>query len=131
MTTMLYNFLKVIHILSATTLLTSMSYSGGIWLGAKTHDFTGKILTQSWLLIVPCAVFQLTSGFTMISLKHENLNQLWIKGSAIGFIFAIASWFGFVYFLISNERAKKRQTCFLFTCGASLLAMIFFMANKI
>lgn len=133
---MLYNCLKIIHIIGATLLLTSIGYSYHLWRHKCTENadlISERIQTQTWLVIVPFAIFQLALGFTMISLKHYDLTQLWIKGSIIGFITAITSWFAFIYFLLSSrpQQYKKLQFFLLILCAASLACMIFFMANKI
>lgn len=130
---MLYNSLKVLHILSASLLTTSIAYSAYLWYKMQKMNNTNaseRIQTQTWSVIIPFAVFQLATGFTMLSLKQEDFNQLWISGSVLGFIGMIVSWFAFIYFLLSCER-KMLQSSMLFICTMSLLSMIFFMANKI
>lgn len=130
---MLYNCIKILHIVSATLLLTSIAYSIRLWRRASinnNHTETSEnIQMQTWGLILPAAIFQLATGFTMISLQHYEFSQLWIKGSVIGFITVIASWFAFIYFLLSGS--KKLQTAMLWVCTTSILCMIFFMANKV
>lgn len=131
---MLYNFLKISHILSATLLLTSMVYSYQLWRQSARAEMATRnslrIQRQTWSVILPFAILQLATGFTMISLKHENLSQLWISGSVIGFMTVIMSWFAFIYFLVSSSH-RKWQFIFLGICTIALLCMIFFMANKI
>jgi hypothetical protein len=106
-----------------------------------------RIQTQTWMVIIPGAIFQLATGFTMISLQEEDLSQLWITGSIIGFIILIGSWFSFIYFLLQSQQIpnnsnrsysnvsrykffRRAQSAMLAICGAALFAMIFFMANK-
>lgn len=131
---MLYNSLKIIHILSASLLLTSMGYSFWQWRMALNDSGNTQriesIQTQTWLVIIPFALAQLITGFTMMSLQHENMSQIWISGSVIGFITALASWLTFIYFLLSGS-SRKLQTSSLIFCSFGLLVMIFFMANKI
>lgn len=127
---MLYNSLKIIHIVSATLLLTSIAYSYFIWRGNSAISVE-RIQSQTWLIIVPAAFFQLASGFTMLSLQHYDFSQLWIKGSVVSFIGAIGAWFAFIYFLLSDQQCRRTQGMMLSLCGISILGMIFFMANKI
>ncbi len=122
---MLYNALKILHIMSAALLLTSIVYTFKLWL---THSLE-KIQLQTWGLFIPTAIFQLATGFTMISLKQYNLSDIWIIGSLGGFMVLIISWFGFLYLL--STRAKKLQIALLATACITLLVMIFLMANKI
>lgn len=127
---MLYNSIKFAHILSATVVIGSMAYCYHLWY-LRSSELLEKIQLHTWLVILPFAIIQLLTGFTMISLKHEDLTQLWIKGSTIGFIIALASWFGFVCLLLSKQQFKRLERSSLLICGAALLSMIFFMANKI
>jgi uncharacterized membrane protein len=125
---MLYNSLKILHILSAALLLSVMGHSYFLWKNnKKSPEVITTIQTQTWLMILPLTVFQLFTGFTIISLKHYDTNQLWIKGSVIGFITLMVAWFGFIYFL-----GKRQLPSLLFyLCSLTLLCMIFFMTSKI
>lgn len=137
---MLYNCLKIIHILSAGLLLTSIAYSVHLWhrIQVTNQDsiISERIQTHTWVVIVPFAIFQLATGFTMISLQHYDFSELWIKGSVIGFIVVVISWFAFIYFLLSGQNSagkffRRLQSSMLVLCTFSLLCMIFFMANKV
>lgn len=139
---MLYNILKFLHILSATLLLISIVYCCRIWLSTKsineTMAISQQIQSQTWLIIIPFALFQLATGFTMINLKHYDSSEFWIIGSIIGFIILIGSWFSFIYFLLSSQQSTKhfkffRRTQFvmLLMCSLTLLCMIFLMANRV
>jgi uncharacterized membrane protein len=146
---MAYNSLKFLHIISATLLLLSMAYSCKVWATLDTHKNSRTLLqqiqTQTWLIILPLAVIQLATGFTMISLNHEDLSQIWIVGSVIGFVTALGSWFAFIYFLLLSQQmaAEERidviqfkfyrriQSAMISVCILAFMTMIFFMANKI
>ena len=132
---MLYDCIKIIHVISASLLLTSMSYCFMLW-KLNRHDaaiILNRIQTQNWVIIIPFAIFQLASGFTLISVKHYNLSELWISGSIISFILVIISWFAFVYFLLCtpNTLFRKLQTIMMILCTFSILSMVFFMANRV
>lgn len=129
---MFYNSLKIIHILSAAGLLTAIALSVRCWYLSKNSLSTLKFIQiQTALAIIPLALFQLISGFTMISLQHYDLSELWIKGSMTGFIMLVISWMGFVYLQFQAQRFQRLQVTLLSVCLLSLLMMIFFMANKI
>lgn len=145
---MLYDCLKILHIFSAALLLTCMGYSYHLWRNVQSpKDGLVRyqyIQTLTWLFIVPLAIVQLATGFSMISINHEDISQLWVSGSIIGFITVIGSWLSFIYFLLlaqqveikkfSTERAgtyRRMQSMMLAVCGLALLVMIFFMANKV
>jgi len=146
---MQYSYLKILHIISASLLLTSMAYSYFLWKYIQKPEETStlfqRIQSQTWLIIIPATIFQLATGFTMISLRHERLSQLWIGGSVLGFITVIGSWFSFIYFLLLSQQVttqqlqsyprfrlfRRAQSMMLSICALALLCMIFLMANKI
>lgn len=143
---MLYYSLKILHILSAACVLTSIVYSYHLWRTATTQtllDKTERIQKQTALVIIPFALLQLATGFTMVSVERYNWHELWIEGSVASFIIAIASWFGFMYFLLLSQQAtasihpskrpgryRRRQSFMLLLCALGLLSMVFFMATK-
>lgn len=126
---MIYFWLKIFHIISAALLLTSLSYCCCSWFVNK-QAYANIVQAQTISVIIPLVILQMFTGFSAISfnedLNQESFNQLWIKGSAIGFVFMIVSWFGFV--IIKN---RKLQAAMLSICLFSLLTMIFLMTNKI
>ena len=143
---MLYIYLKIFHIISASAVLTSIVYSFHLWRSIHPHNLTtisDRIQKQTSLIIIPFAVLQLATGFTMMSLKRYNWHLFWISGSVISFITAITSWFGFIYFLLLSQQAKvynnnpseptryrRHQSFMLLFCALGLLSMVFFMTNK-
>lgn len=147
---MFYDSLKIFHIISATLMLTSIVYCYHLWGRAKhvsgLATAAAKIQAQTWLVILPVVILQLATGFSMISLKHEDFSQLWIVGSVIGFVIVIGSWFSFIYLLALSQQLttesqhegpvkfksfRRVQSVMLFLCAAALFVMVFLMANKI
>lgn len=126
---MLYNLIKIFHIVTATLLLTTMAYCYYVWLGKDKGRDIKQIQSLTLQIIAPAALLQLVTGFMMTSLKPEILSQFWIKASSFGFVLVIASWFAFIYFLLSDNR--KVQSLMLIGNFLGLLAMIFFMVSKI
>lgn len=143
---MLYIYLKIFHIISASIVLTSIVYGFHLWRSMHPHNLamvSERIQKQTSLVIVPFAVLQLATGFTMISLKQYSFHEFWLGGSVVSFMTAIASWFGFMYFLLLSQQAavpldenartiryRRLQSCMLLLCALGLLSMIFFMSNK-
>jgi uncharacterized membrane protein len=144
---MIYNSLKILHILSATIVLTSIIYSFHLWRTTKLNTIAlvaERIQTQTFFIIIPFALIQLASGFTMVSLQKANFSPFWLSGSLLSFIIAIVSWLGFLYFLLFSQQAtlairdktselkryRRMQTAMLLLCALGLLSMIFFMTNK-
>ncbi len=145
---MLYYYFKIFHLLSAALLLASMGHSVQLWTRIRRQKHVAivsdRIQTQTWSVIVPLAIIQLATGFTMLSLKHYDLSQTWVIGSVVGFVLVIGCWFSFLYFLLLSQQAaapsprdaqlkfyRHAQTVMLSMCAIALLSMIFFMANPI
>lgn len=126
---MLFYYLKILHVLSAGLLLTSLFFCLHQWL-RKSCTAQDHIQQQTWIIIIPFALFQLITGFTMISLQHYDFSSLWVKGSVISFLLLIAAWFTFIYLFLSS-RLRKLQYVMLAICGLALLSMVFLMANRI
>lgn len=149
--TMLYFCLKILHILSAALLLTSVGYSCQLWFTLR-HPQEGalvvdRVQTQTWFFIIPLAIVQLATGFTLVSLEQNELSSAWITGAVVGFITVIGSWFSFIYFLLQAQQVSNQQTSttfldnkhkffrraqslMLLICILSLFCMMFIMANK-
>ncbi len=149
---MLYDSLKIFHILSATLLFTCVLYTYHLWRMIKnsyeTSRAINRIQTLTAFIIVPVAILQLATGFTMISLKNYEFSSAWITSSIIGFIVIVGSWFSFIYFLVMSQQLitqiestqllevklkffRRVQSILLLLCVGSLFSMIFFMANKV
>src|SRR5579864_3245356 len=105
---MLYIYLKIFHIISASAVLVSIVYSYHLWRSIHSNNLgiiSDRIQKQTSLIIIPFAVLQLATGFTMISLKRYSWHEFWLGGSVISFITAIVSWFGFIYFLLLDRKS--------------------------
>lgn len=147
-----YTILKMLHLISAAVLLTAIIYCYTLWKKSSNPRFmeiaSQQIQTQTWLVILPAAFFQIMTGFTMISLKHLNYSDVWITNSIVGFIVMMGSWLSFIYFLTLSQQLvtehknkesmtfkfkffRRIQSTLLIACLASLFSMIFFMANKV
>jgi len=122
---MIYESIKILHIISAAFLLTGMAASIYQWKYAQDGMVLSRKIVQYTLLILPFFLLQLLSGFTMISLKHYALSEHWLMGSLISFMIVSFSW---ILFICSSSRRK--QIIFLSVCLFFLASMIFLMANK-
>jgi hypothetical protein len=138
---MLYDILKTLHIISATLLLTSVVYTFKLWLTSNklafTHDSLLSIQRQTWMLFIPTTLFQLASGFMMISLKQFEPSEFWIIGSVGGFVVLVISWFSFLYllfnssFTLAKNLYHKLQIVLLIVTGMTLLFVMFLMTSQI
>jgi uncharacterized membrane protein len=117
---MLYNYIKIFHIISAALLLTSMAYSFRLWI---TTGYIQQLEAQTGSIIIPLAILQLITGFTLISLKYNELPHLWIASVVTAFIVMIASWLSFICI-------NKMKRITLGLCAISILTMVFLMATR-
>lgn len=125
---MIYEILKVSHILFASLIVITIIYDIFLWI-KKDPLFHTLISRHTTRWIIPLTILQLFTGFTMISLKQYDFHEKWIMVSSIGFPVFIASWLLFVYFsTYSFRRIPYIMLGFTLLC---LLFMIFFMTNKI
>lgn len=127
---MLYNGIKFAHIVSATLLISCMIFCVHLW-RIKSASASKLIGFQTGFFIAPLAVIQLLTGFTMLSVNHEDLTQAWVKSSVIFFMIALISWFAFILLLRIDKPTFNFAIYSLIICAGSMLLMIFFMANKI
>ncbi len=130
---MLYFWLKIFHILSAGMLFASIAACFLSWrnivAGIESLVLSRRIQLLTIGVIVPISFLQLATGFTMMSVQHEDMKQLWVLGSLVGFIFALTSWLGFAY---SVERFSPKISAWLLgTSVVSLMTMVFFMTSKV
>jgi len=146
---MIYDYLKILHIISASLVLGSILYSYQLWITMQRAEhpfqFFTRIQKQTALIIVPATLIQLATGFTLISLQHYPLTEWWIGTSIVGFVILVTSWLAFVWFLAvslqhspeSPHASRRRhsfyrhaQSVMLLLCGLAIALMIFSMANR-
>ncbi len=151
---MMYYSLKLFHIVSAALFVASIAFSFRLWQRMtspeEAFDTTQQIQAQTISFIIPLAILQLATGFTLISIKHYDFSAIWIMGSVIAFMIGIGSWLSFLYLLqVSQQQIIKGQQMseqpnnhrysffrrvqwmMLLICAAAVVSMIFLMANKI
>ena len=146
---MMYEYLKILHIVSASLVIGSILYSCQLWLAMQRAQdgfpLFHRIQKQTALVIIPATLIQLGTGFTLISLQHYGLDEAWIGTSITGFLVMVASWLGFIFFLTAAQKQlqqnqfrhsqpdpfyRRAQSIMLLFCGLSLAVMIFSMANR-
>jgi uncharacterized membrane protein len=150
---MLYTCIKILHILSASLLISCMGYSYHLWKQMQSPRDGAirmeRIQALTWSSILPLAFIQLISGFTMIGLQHEDMSQLWISVSLIGFVTVLGAWLSFLYLMMAAQQIDMReklrargfserglyyrrlQSMMLMLCALAIGTMMFFMTNKV
>lgn len=101
---MLYDWIKIIHIVSASVLF-------GTGLGTAFYMFyvnqqqnitliakaTGAVVLADWLFTATSGVVQALTGFILIYLKGYSLLSLWVWGSILGYAVAGICWLPVVW----------------------------------
>lgn len=104
---MLYEWLKIIHVISAAVLFGTglgtafymlyVNFQKDIALIAYV---TRQVVIADWLFTGTSGVIQVATGFSMVYLKGYSLSSLWIVGSIIGYSIAAACWIPVVFLQI-------------------------------
>lgn len=154
----MYNWIKIFHIVGAsiifgsgtgiTCLLLFAHIQSNLILLKKTSRLA---LTTSWIIITPLSLFQLLTGFTIVSIKSYTYHAPWIIGTFSGFLLAGLCWFPCLYFASRCDEALQsipeniqeeislpqtyyqafyKQIIFGSLALGSVLIMLFFMANR-
>ena len=139
-----YDGIKIIHIISASLIVIGMGVTVNRWqsirfaeLGSGEHTaFTRSLQRITWTLMVPCLLFQLFSGFTMLSLKPDYLKASWSKFAILAYFILLGAWFTWTYLNVSPNRPQvgTKSGLIHYTLITlviiALSSIIFFMANK-
>src|SRR5437016_874471 len=96
---MLYAWIKIIHIMSASVLFGTglgtafyMLYANlkkNVKLIAKA---TAEVVIADWLFTLTSGIIQAITGFILIYLKGYSLLSFWVLGSILGYVIAGACW---------------------------------------
>jgi uncharacterized membrane protein len=97
---MIYLWLKLIHILSSTILFgTGIGTACVMLYGHRTRDthviaaISRYVVMADWIFTAPSAVVQPITGLAMVMVAGYKLTDLWLWGSMIGYIIAASCWF--------------------------------------
>ncbi len=151
MSPLFYDTLKILHILGATLVLSSLAYCIALWHAMPNADNSyvlfARIQKQTALIIMPLGTLQLLSGVTLISLQHTALGLPWLYLSFAGFIGLMTCWLGFMYCLtmaqqntLQNNDQKnphrrafyrRAQTYMLAASGIALAVILFAMTSRL
>ena len=101
---MLYEWIKILHIISASILF-------GTGLGTAFYMFyvnqqkditliakaTAAVVIADWLFTATSGVIQAVTGFILVYLKGYSWTSLWILGSIFGYVIAGVCWLPVVW----------------------------------
>jgi len=152
---MLYNWLKIIHVISAMILF-------GVGIGTALYmmlvnqqsdlkliaKVTRQVVFADWCFTATSGLIQAVTGLWMVYLEGYSFTELWILGSIIGYVIAGLCWFPVVYLQIkcrdlacsavkSNQPLPKVYYRYFNTwrilgipAFLSLIVVFYFMANR-
>ncbi len=104
---MVYEWLKIIHVLSASVLF-------GTGLGTAFYMFyvnlqkdvaliaraTQQVVLADWLFTGTSGVVQALTGFSLVGRGGYSFTDFWVWGSVVGYLIAGACWLPVVYLQI-------------------------------
>jgi uncharacterized membrane protein len=112
---MVYLWLKIIHIISATVLFgTGLGSAFYLWRAHLSQDIsaiafaTRNVVIADWIFTTPAVIIQPLTGFAMIYLNHFPLSSIWISLSLFLYILVGAFWLPVIWLQIQlREMAKQ------------------------
>lgn len=104
---MLYEWVKIIHVISAAVLFGSgLSTAFYMLYVNQQKDIrliavaTKQVVFVDWVFTGTSGVVQFITGMYLIFLKHYSPGLLWVAGGMLGYMIAAACWFPVVYLQI-------------------------------
>lgn len=97
---MLYLWLKLIHIISATILFgTGIGTACTMWYAHHTRNIeviaatTRYVVLADWIFTTPSGLIQPITGLWMVFLAGYSLKSAWLLFSIMGYLIAACCWF--------------------------------------
>lgn len=152
---MLYAWIKIIHIISASVLFgTGLGTAFYMFYANLKNDVmliakaTAEVVIADWIFTLTSGIIQAITGFILIYLKGYSLFNFWVLGSILGYAIAGACWIPVVWLqmrcrdlayiaavnktALSNEYKKYFRIWLLLGIPAfiSLVGVFYLMTNK-
>jgi uncharacterized membrane protein len=113
---MLYLWLKIIHILSATFLFgTGLGSAFYLWRAHLSQEVaaiafaTRNVVIADWLFTTPAVIIQPLTGFAMVYINHFPLSSYWILLSLFLYLLTGACWLPVVWLQIRLREIAKQS----------------------
>ncbi len=104
---MLYAWIKIIHVLSASVLFGTgigtafymfyVNFKNDVTLIAKA---TAEVVTADWFFTSTSGITQAITGFILVYLKGYSFLSFWVMGSILGYVIAFVCWVPVVWLQI-------------------------------
>lgn len=111
---MLYLWLKIIHIISATFLFgTGIGSAFYLWRAHLSRDVaaivfaTRNVVIADWIFTTPAVIIQPLTGFVMVYINHFPLSSTWIALSLMLYILTGVFWLPVVWLQIQLREIAK------------------------
>jgi uncharacterized membrane protein len=152
---MLYEWLKIIHVISATVLFgTGLGTAFYMFFVNQQDDIdliaraTKQVVFADWVFTGSSGVIQAITGFAMIAVNNYSFKAPWVLGSIIGYVIAGACWLPVVWLQLrcaqmarqsagQNEPLPARYHLYFriwwilgIPAFIALIAIMYLMANK-
>lgn len=153
---MSYFLLKTLHVVSASIVMASLPTMLSL-LSYIYHLHNKTLLLQAyqlvtkcnWLCVLPALIFQLFTGFTIISLQHYAVTATWVIGTIIGFMTITLLWLPLIFIQLhcydllqecqqenkpladAFHRRFRQQYYLAAMIFTILMVMVYFMASRL
>src|SRR5690349_10751661 len=112
---MLYLWLKIIHIISATFLFgTGLGSAFYLWRAHLSQDVaaiafaTRNVVIADWIFTTPAVIIQPLTGFAMAYINHFPLNSTWIALSLFLYLLTGVFWLPVVWLQIRLKEMAQQ-----------------------
>lgn len=130
---MIYEWLKIIHVISSAILFGTgmgtafymlyVNYQNNLELIANA---TRQVVIADWLFTGSSGVIQAITGLAMVYLKGYAITSLWIIGSIFGYLIALICWLPVVWLQI-----KCRDLAYQALTTSTQLSSLYYRYFKI
>ncbi len=134
----LFTTLRIVHILVAGLLVSSMCYCIYLILTQRDQEkiVLAKLMRQTLVVILPATVVQLFLGITMVSIGSTSWHWGWVAGGPGGVAILTGLWFGMLltsWEIVEASHPSRTliyiRNILLSMATITLFLIIFFMSN--
>ncbi|MCH9770386.1 MAG: DUF2269 domain-containing protein [Gammaproteobacteria bacterium] len=111
----MYNFLKIIHVISASILLGSSIISSLLIFNLRKLEalerprLRREIYRFNWIVLSLAGFWQLISGFSMIFLQSYHFTTEWIALVLLGYGVVAFAWLSIIYLQLKQTQVANGQ----------------------
>jgi uncharacterized membrane protein len=112
---LIYDYLKIVHVISACLLFgTGLGTAAYMFFAHRTKNIRiiapafRLIVKADWYFTLTSGIVQLITGMAMVFIHNLDFSSFWIWGSLLGYLIAGACWLPVVYIQIRLKNIAKQ-----------------------